>query len=626
MADSADSFVYDKLPPGRWFRLLHLYPGRPDEPLACSLSSHELASSPPFKAISYTWGDAKDMVTITCCGYSKCVTRNLYLALRRIRSIRQSITLWVDSICIDQSDKTEKGHQVDLFSTIYKEAEEVIIWLGGDSESSAQLAFETITNINTLIPKTASEMWPGQPLDTLASVRLLYTRAFTLIKDEVHTILNTRSKYCIKTLYGLPYFTRIWVLQEVGLARHPTAIWGDAVIDFSHIAMFMYLCTSLMDLKLELGDAVTEIVLGRTWTAFRNIWCTYGEDTWTYKTPVLRLLSQWATQNMHEFLSVLDASKHFQAAVSLDHVYALLGHPLASIPGSAEPLLFADYTLDTKALNQKLISKLTIQSLNFLAQVRRLDQQDQPCVFPSWLPQWDTHHNLGPNAFWEFWDASLRKDQRRKFEYSITGDQLHVTGILFDLVYAQTAGMKEEDLSRPEGLGAILKECWLLSNITTTESQTIYDDNFVALTTSLTAYFQQYPVEERVAALEDMYSECGVSFSERIGSRSGEAGRTVPSSELKSIVKRQIQLYSANRRFFITKKGYCGIGPVDMRTGDVCAVLFGVDVPLIIRRSDQDKQYTLVGECYIHGIMYGEAVLQSEEPLSGMEESNIIII
>jgi hypothetical protein len=61
-----------------------------------------------------------------------------------------------------------------------------------------------------------------------------------------------------------------------------------------------------------------------------------------------------------------------------------------------------------------------------------------------------------------------------------------------------------------------------------------------------------------------------------------------------------------NRRFFITKKGYLGIGPATSNDGDVCCVLFGATVPFILKR--HDSQYLLVGECYIHDIMRGEVL------------------
>ena len=43
---------------------------------------------------------------------------------------------WIDSICIDQSNLQERAHQVQLMQLIYRQAEQVIVWLGKPSNDS----------------------------------------------------------------------------------------------------------------------------------------------------------------------------------------------------------------------------------------------------------------------------------------------------------------------------------------------------------------------------------------------------------------------------------------------------------------------------------------------------------
>jgi hypothetical protein len=59
-----------------------------------------------------------------------------------------------------------------------------------------------------------------------------------------------------------------------------------------------------------------------------------------------------------------------------------------------------------------------------------------------------------------------------------------------------------------------------------------------------------------------------------------------------------------NRRMFKTEKGYIGLGPGDMRAGDHIALFTGGSMPLIMR--SKGTKLELVGDCYFHGIMYGE--------------------
>jgi hypothetical protein len=61
-----------------------------------------------------------------------------------------------------------------------------------------------------------------------------------------------------------------------------------------------------------------------------------------------------------------------------------------------------------------------------------------------------------------------------------------------------------------------------------------------------------------------------------------------------------------HRRIFVTTTGRIGLGPPTMRRGDFVALLYGGQCPYILRR--QSEMYEFVGESYVHGIMFGEAI------------------
>lgn len=68
-----------------------------------------------------------------------------------------------------------------------------------------------------------------------------------------------------------------------------------------------------------------------------------------------------------------------------------------------------------------------------------------------------------------------------------------------------------------------------------------------------------------------------------------------------------------NRRFFITEEGLMGLGPRLIEPGDLVCVLLGSRVPFVLRRKVDGDRYVLVGECYCHGVMDGEAVRGLDE-------------
>ena len=71
---------------------------------------------------------------------------------------------------------------------------------------------------------------------------------------------------------------------------------------------------------------------------------------------------------------------------------------------------------------------------------------------------------------------------------------------------------------------------------------------------------------------------------------------------------RHLQGNSRGRKLFGTAKGYLGIGEILLQTGDLVCVLFGAGVPMILRPIG--RSYRVVGECYLHGIMEGEALAE----------------
>ena len=97
-----------------------------------------------YEALSYEWGQPPDIKPVV--GTSKRggfalsnvfldgkqfgVRWNLYCALRQLRLPEKTRVLWVDAVCIDQTDNQERNHQVTLMRMIYTQANRVIVWLG----------------------------------------------------------------------------------------------------------------------------------------------------------------------------------------------------------------------------------------------------------------------------------------------------------------------------------------------------------------------------------------------------------------------------------------------------------------------------------------------------------------
>jgi Heterokaryon incompatibility protein (HET) len=79
------------------------------------------------------------LLPIQVNGAEMRITRNLYMALEHIRDDHVDLTLWIDALCINQSDNEEKGEQVIHMTEIYTNAEQTIVWLGPAENDSNQI-------------------------------------------------------------------------------------------------------------------------------------------------------------------------------------------------------------------------------------------------------------------------------------------------------------------------------------------------------------------------------------------------------------------------------------------------------------------------------------------------------
>lgn len=88
-----------------------------------------------YTAVSYAWGTPEftECLEVASSSSGKSmmkITPIVDTMLRHLRSPSKTRFLWVDAICFNQSDESEKAHQVPQMGSIYKEAKDVRIWLG----------------------------------------------------------------------------------------------------------------------------------------------------------------------------------------------------------------------------------------------------------------------------------------------------------------------------------------------------------------------------------------------------------------------------------------------------------------------------------------------------------------
>lgn len=199
-------YQYDNLGGKNDIRLVVLPPGSFYSTVRCDIIHVDLNKAPDYEALSYTWADAdgdKSLTGVVSCGPEEKripITRNCEAALRHLRLERQTRFVWIDAICINQATVWERNHQVSIMSKICRAASRVVVYLG-----------EATSDSDEFIYFLKNEM----------DVQL-----FNIPIEQARSTLRRR------------WFRRLWVFQEITLARHAIVMCGDKTIPWNSLANF----------------------------------------------------------------------------------------------------------------------------------------------------------------------------------------------------------------------------------------------------------------------------------------------------------------------------------------------------------------------------------------------------
>ncbi|KAF2878520.1 heterokaryon incompatibility protein-domain-containing protein, partial [Massariosphaeria phaeospora] len=231
--------MYQPLPGPDYLRVIKLEPGLEDDILSCKLETVSLDGSLDlYEAISYVWGDPTATEEICCNGLFVEITSGLADALRRFRYPDKQRLLWADALCINQQDNQEKSRQVKQMGRIYENAKGVLVWVGRDSQGFAEACFRLLQEMNRYLDEVFIECE-----SKMVDMPLL-TAPYPICDDPEQWIK-------VQELLDLPWFERVWTIQEAALAKECQLCWGAHSIDIADIFEFViwrhYKCTDPRD-------------------------------------------------------------------------------------------------------------------------------------------------------------------------------------------------------------------------------------------------------------------------------------------------------------------------------------------------------------------------------------------
>lgn len=643
-------------------RLVLLKQGKRNAEVCVKIVPVLFTEAPAYEAISYAWGQVGVTEPVSVNDVKCQIPVNLLAFFRQRQSMPDQSPLWIDALCIDQTNPADKKAQIMHMGKIYRKCTQFTIWLGEDSETSA-LAVNALTRIGSM-----------------ESVDQFFE-------------LKGRARSAIIDFLNRSWWTRVWIVQEVAMAADP----GVArILCGKHQLPWLKMARAALHLK-DIADFHTDADMD--------------------VNPLLELtLTLENARHRHNDVNILDTptlldllvqNRDRKASDPRDKVFALLGL-LRNHEWQVQ--IQPDYRISWAELYRKVVAA-EVQSTWLLKVLRYCNPpRDIGLDESSWAPDWSRASRK------RLLKAPLN---HRRYcaaadfvadEAFFMGRTLTTKGILVDTIqisFPLPQVVYSDVLSQIELLKAISDCKMALLGLDSSESsnpygdidarcealwRTIFLDHFEASgDRGMLAPESAQPTSRR-GSTEPVPSGWRPQLPKRESSKSShvrafsvgnvshtshhdwlpqvpdgwrahdpkrwprgtvEADKPALSAAISRLDspfdlashpfnfyvpdmyqqrrarnedvqgyhaffkedEKEILSYHVDRALFITEKGFIGLGPGRCKAGDVVAVLAGADVPFVMesRAASKKNAYCIVGEAYVHGAMHGEAVRSIEE-------------
>jgi hypothetical protein len=538
-----------------------------------------LQDSPQYEALSYVWGNTANKRPILVNCKTIFVTINLEEALRYLRRSDQTATIWVDAVCINQDDQREKAIQVNMMSTIYSKSTHGVVWLGDYHEYG--LVAEQVREGFELVRKVTSQkgdIETGGVMINVEDIKPAATKALEAFMKN-------------------PWWLRIWTVQEVIFPPEVIVQWGDQSIMW------------------ETLESVTTMLahIHRTVDIDRNLPAIFRGHRLTGPVSAILLYRHKIDPSP---LNLFWRFRYRYATMPEDKIFGLL-----SFLGEDEKeqlQLKADYSMSPAAVYTSVSLSLIKTTRNLKPLIGRRGESQITENLPSWVVDWGRPQPTEPGVHY----TSRYFDHAHRYGWFSAHNE---TALFLDFnAVDSTISLRGHlvDSIRIIGSHAMQKETHVdLSAATINE----FIDNWEHLLSVTNGVDRPYPSG---TTMTDAFWR---TLTGNMMTRNGEPVRWLGTEDRSAFEKfRQtkhkvtcsceildtLKCMFVNQGIFVTQKGYVGLGPPNIQQNDELWLIFGCNVPLLLRPVSKKNgkieakpfHYVLVGDCYVHGLMLGEYI------------------
>ncbi|KAL8288449.1 hypothetical protein RB597_000519 [Gaeumannomyces tritici] len=665
----------------RVIRLATISPGSWLDDVRCELTNWPLDPShrPAYQTLSYVWGSARVTEKIFLNGIPWQVTVNLSCALRYLRHSTHPAIFWIDALCINQQDVKERSAQVPLIRDIYSQASGLTIFLGnGISHRTPRAFHKTHTPSAARHDFSSSSGAGGDPGDRQVvtdfwnswrtrqqrsnhqsnSALSVFCLLWSLAYDTSTTptwpfpeLLDAERERDVRGLFEAvrlmllsPWWSRVWVVQEVAVAREPVTIrLGDVSAPWDLIARAAKHPCLLPESKSQSSGATAGQQEGQLPPEYAKVLQHFARAIVNIET----LRARWLDGGGYPMLSLLQEFGSRDATDERDKVYALMG-----LAGTDNPVaISADYAMSVKDVyKQTAVSLLdSTHALAFLAgNQTRKNRRD----LPSWVPDWGAIIEPGDRARaavidlyqanhqWAHVQATgannyLASGLRHKpylglgHVCSIGSDYLEMQSLFtggvvrkvgerlitwdsgsenhaLQVVYSWYMGLDMIDMDF-QGMLSYMANT-LVGGLRAVKTKSDESVRFIRLGSQ--ADWEQEQVDlmhwfaTHLAPAVDKVME-GTPYHQSLSARlhSSNFSRKPPSAAYNpQYFNMAMKLATEGRAFFIATSGFMGLGPSSVLLGDEVHILRSGQTHMILRQTlhDSHTAFKVIGDCYLY--------------------------
>jgi len=551
--------------------------------IRCSIKHAELAQRPEYAALSYAWGSQTATKTIICSGAEVPVTANLYTALRRLRLTSQDYVLWVDAIAINQNDVEERNSQVAMMGRIYSLAHHTVIWLGEQENHEGERAFQSLIQLDSYLGSCSASYANGGPIEN---------------SPQFAAGIRQVNFSSLKVLFDKPWFRRLWVVQEVVKSRQSIVRFGTQAIQWTLLERVLYAITSiggLDSMNAQIGEDTVRNILSVVRTAYNQDRFQIREDT---QFDLVALLYDLYLRECKD---------------PRDKIYALLG--LAWSEG-----LTPNYHLEPREVVRQFVNWSITQdvSLRFLS-LAGISHHNPKTADPSWFPSvlksyrpravigWATRSKASKvSLLTEERESSLEGVSVEAGILTLIGSKVDEISTITKMSIRFVGGIHSVDMRTQMGedMAKVVLEAHALAHKSFPFEDEAGEERFVQFCCALSLGECKF-FENRANIVRAIINQYKTYQTTR--DPADLCVRTTVNPEAVVGLGNLIGDVLHRRHFAITSEERFGMAPALTQKGDWVVVFRGSTVPFVVRPR-KDGHFTLVGECYISGIMMGEAL------------------